>query len=948
MDGPAATLGTIAIREEARYPEVSGIYYLWDPKKNFYKAACLEVGLHITENSGLDNFGACSGLDMSARRFDIKTNIIKHFTHDQTCLLAINSALKPRPPRNTMVHELNYHRGWTFHIDSPTGRASRITRHALRPATKSFFQRDSDKLKVQAGDFITVQEFGKDEPTIYLVKELKPDLDDCLVVLMLYRNKDLNEPFSEDADPQELYLEPGDTSVKIIDVEYKVDVFTYDAYKKIPSSSKNKHKDFYCKRCYDGESFSREINIQLIAANISTNPKEQMQKLRLLFSAASSNRAPKRKGAVMAQPEPKREKLKEDVLSDSENENQSNLNTSDSDSDSNEEMPDSQSQKSNGSSSQRERSRIQEHEEVIIIDEEDTDSSESEYERPIRKRPAPKFTTKSPTKRKPTPKKTPTPKPKPKQSQKKNKLEEPPFPSSDSSDSEEEEEGEESDEYSERSGNDQEEDDDSSSSGSESEDDDIEESSSSSDSDDLDSSYDEDNEEESRSYKHKRSAKEVKRPRGRPKSKPDGPKSLIDKNFSMEDEETGIDVTLDRIPELLPGRDLQFKELLNTVEGALKGNSSSVVYVSGPPGIGKTLTTRTLVRYLKNQSELAQVPTFKSVEINGHKFTTRESPYVKLWSILSPGQKVKDSKAAESIDNYLQNPDSKQMPVIIILDEMDEIANKSHSVIHQFFEWANLPGSKVIVIGLANTMDLPERVLKNKTVSRIGLSRMTFSSYSHEQLVEIIKVKLKQTQKNIKNVDFEPRALEYAARKIASVSGDARRTLNVVSRSIQLADEKRLGDEEKVVVKIVHIDRAMKEMSNSAMSRGISDLSFFGKLILAGILSLQRKTGIIENKISSLLSELELIVQLIQAKASKEAQLIENVPLIDVFYQDCIIQPRWFRFIMNELNTSGVISLNDQQIRSSTLFKLLIEPSDILDVFQRDPALKSFTDSMTF
>ncbi|KAH3672089.1 hypothetical protein WICMUC_004447, partial [Wickerhamomyces mucosus] len=70
------------------------------------------------------------------------------------------------------------------------------------------------------------------------------------------------------------------------------------------------------------------------------------------------------------------------------------------------------------------------------------------------------------------------------------------------------------------------------------------------------------------------------------------------------------------------------------------------------------------------------------------------------------------------------------------------------------------------------------------------------------QLVDIIKVRLKQIQKKIKNVDFESKALEYAARKIASVSGDARRTLNVVARSIEIADEKRLGDEDTVLVKI--------------------------------------------------------------------------------------------------------------------------------------------------
>ncbi|KAH3683709.1 hypothetical protein WICPIJ_005328 [Wickerhamomyces pijperi] len=860
-----------------------------------------------------------------------------------------------------MGNELHSHRGWTYHIDSPAGRTSRSTRHAHQPAAKPYFQRNSDKLKIQAGDFITIDEFDKEDPTVYLVKELKPDLDESLVVMLFYRHTEVDN-LPSNPDPQELFLEPGDTSAKITDVEQKVKVFTYESYKKLNLTSKDRHTVFYCKTCYDGGEFSRDININVIAENISINPKEQMQTLRSLFS--SSGPVKRSASHKAAPPPPKRVKLKEHVLTDSEAENKLEVNSSvvgGTDSEEEEEEEEQEKQKPTATSKSQKRSKSSsqntssttDRDDVIVIDDDDDEEqsenssdsvsgAEEEAQQDIKPT---LFVGKSPSKtqRKPSTKS----KSKSRSSSQKSSQREPDesiFPSSSSSseDSEDDESDDNSsDEYTEASENDE-----LPAASSDSE------GGSSSDYDsDLDSAYDDESDDEPRTKKSGKSrsshsSKQEKRQRGRPKTKPDGPKSLIDKNFTMEEDST-LDITLENIPEILPGRDSQFKELLNTVEGALKGKSSSVAYVSGPPGIGKTLTTRTLVKYLKTQADLAQVPKFKSVEINGHKFTTRDSAYVKLWNVLSPGENVPDSKASERIDDYLQSPSSKQVPVIIILDEMDEIANKSHSLIHNFFDWANLPGSKFIVIGLANTMDLPERVLKNKTVSRVGLTRMTFSSYTHEQLVDIIKVRLKQIQKKIKNVDFESKALEYAARKIASVSGDARRTLNVVARSIEIADEKRLGDEDTVLVKIAHIDRAMKEMSNSVMARGISDLSFFGKIVLAGVLSLKRKTGILENKITSLIEELELIVQLIQAKALPENQFVENVPLIDIFYQDCIIQPRWFRFIMNELTESGVISLNDSRIRSTTLFKLLVEPSDILSVFEKDPALKSFTDSMT-
>ena len=45
-----------------------------------------------------------------------------------------------------------------------------------------------------------------------------------------------------------------------------------------------------------------------------------------------------------------------------------------------------------------------------------------------------------------------------------------------------------------------------------------------------------------------------------------------------------------------------------------------------------------------------------------------------------------------------------------------------------------------MVIGIANTMDLDERLLK-RIASRLGLTKIQFKPYSKDQLVSIIKVR---------------------------------------------------------------------------------------------------------------------------------------------------------------------------------------------------------------
>lgn len=79
----------------------------------------------------------------------------------------------------------------------------------------------------------------------------------------------------------------------------------------------------------------------------------------------------------------------------------------------------------------------------------------------------------------------------------------------------------------------------------------------------------------------------------------------------------------------------------------------------------------------------------------------------------------------------------------------------------------------MIVIAIANTMDLPERMLTNKVSSRLGLSRLAFHPYNHNQLIQIISSRLTGV------VEFEVSAVELCARKVGAVSGDARRALDL-------------------------------------------------------------------------------------------------------------------------------------------------------------------------
>ena len=54
-------------------------------------------------------------------------------------------------------------------------------------------------------------------------------------------------------------------------------------------------------------------------------------------------------------------------------------------------------------------------------------------------------------------------------------------------------------------------------------------------------------------------------------------------------------------------------------------------------------------------------------------------------------------------------------------------------MLYNLFDWPTRLGVRLVVVGVANTMDLPER-LGDKIQSRLGCERIVFKSYTREQV----------------------------------------------------------------------------------------------------------------------------------------------------------------------------------------------------------------------
>ncbi|XP_058819220.1 origin recognition complex subunit 1 isoform X2 [Topomyia yanbarensis] len=306
------------------------------------------------------------------------------------------------------------------------------------------------------------------------------------------------------------------------------------------------------------------------------------------------------------------------------------------------------------------------------------------------------------------------------------------------------------------------------------------------------------------------------------------------------------------VPKSLPCREKEYEEIYNFLESKIVDSSGGCMYVSGVPGTGKTATTSAVVRALQASAKEEEIPKFEFVEINGMRLTEPRQAYVHIYRQLT-GKTLAWEQAYNLLDKRFTTKAPRRVTTVLLVDELDILCNRRQDVVYNLLNWPTAATAQLIVITIANTMDLPERLLMGKISSRLGLTRLTFQPYNFRQLQEIVMARLIGTSA------FDADAVQLVARKVAAVSGDARRALDICRRATELADEqsKRCGD--LVTVSMGHVQQALGEMIASAKVQTIKSCSRMEQLFLQAVTAEVARTGIEECSFLGVYSQFEAL-----------------------------------------------------------------------------------------
>lgn len=140
------------------------------------------------------------------------------------------------------------------------------------------------------------------------------------------------------------------------------------------------------------------------------------------------------------------------------------------------------------------------------------------------------------------------------------------------------------------------------------------------------------------------------------------------------------------------------------------------LYISGYPGTGKTaLVNEVLAKKVKTSQ-------CKVVKVNCMTAEDPKSIYNMILKELKPSQTVDNYKMAiEKLEDMIISENSSKVMQVVnsipitlsvaVLDEIDHLYTKDQEVLYKLFEWPQLLNSKFVLIGIANAMDLIDRIL---------------------------------------------------------------------------------------------------------------------------------------------------------------------------------------------------------------------------------------------
>ncbi|KAK3394308.1 putative cell division control protein [Podospora didyma] len=270
-------------------------------------------------------------------------------------------------------------------------------------------------------------------------------------------------------------------------------------------------------------------------------------------------------------------------------------------------------------------------------------------------------------------------------------------------------------------------------------------------------------------------------------------------------------------PGQLIGRDEERTQLKGFLDRCTTSHPSGCLYVSGPPGTGKSAMVNEVTEDVVSRSE----GSVRKAYINCMSIKSSKDLYITLFDQLNGETGMSESGVVAALQKLFAPKKKSGDVFLVVLDEIDHILTLDPESLYRVFEWSLLKTSRVVLVGIANALDLTDRFLPRLKSRNLKPELLPFLPYSALQVKRIITTRLKSLlSEGTATPDylpfFHPAAVELCSRKVSTQTGDLRRAFEICRRAIDLVEnETRLKHENEIKEQILQMSPSRKVLGEN-------------------------------------------------------------------------------------------------------------------------------------
>ncbi|MFW9878489.1 MAG: Cdc6/Cdc18 family protein [Candidatus Thorarchaeota archaeon] len=284
------------------------------------------------------------------------------------------------------------------------------------------------------------------------------------------------------------------------------------------------------------------------------------------------------------------------------------------------------------------------------------------------------------------------------------------------------------------------------------------------------------------------------------------------------------------IPDNLPHRDVQIKDIAEKTACALLGDAPPSFLCYGQTGTGKTATIRYVSQKLAQQNSEIK-PWW--IYINCNVVSTPYRILAHIYNTISRDEKIPPTGLPKDIifKKLLGLLDSRLGGSIcfLVLDEIDILVEKKggNEILYDLTRLnENLDHCRSSLIGISNKLKF-RNSLDPRILSSLGEEHIVFTSYDASELRDILNERAKTAfHENVLKEDVIPLCAALAAKE----HGDARKALQLLRKAGELAERAQ-----SKIVTSKYVEKAQEDIEKDYIMEYIIGMPLQAQLVLTSI-----------------------------------------------------------------------------------------------------------------